>query len=185
MELLRIRPELYQINVHAWPIEAAESRLFAGYDPFGNKIALKVYRSLPLQQIQTYAEVTNYLAQTVNESGMIVRLNVRGSVNEYTVHIVPVSALGVVEDPDKAGLDLPCTLSPFIDGDSLFDLDRNFLSKHLGMNQKNPLFVLSQTLEKISNRNIAIIPWNVKPLEKEGQPILEVTDICGSIKSLE
>ena len=124
------------------------------------------------------------MAQAVNDSNTVVHLEVGGIEDDYLVHIVPISTLGLVTDPDKPNKDWPCTLASFIEGPTLFDLDKNYLSRHAALKRQNPLAILSQDLTKISKRNITIIPWNVKPIQKDGKRILEITDLCGSIKSL-
>ena len=184
MEISKIDPELFQVNVREWPIEAAESRLFSGRDSSGKQVAFKVYPTLTPEEVQSYTEVTNRLAETVNDSNMVAHLEVGGVENDYLVHIVPISIFGLVTDPDKPDKDWPCTLAPFIEGPTLFDVDKNFLSRHATLKRQNPLSTLAENLAKISKRNIRIIPWNVKPVEKDGKRILEITDLCGSIKSL-
>ncbi|OGM76131.1 hypothetical protein A2210_02875 [Candidatus Woesebacteria bacterium RIFOXYA1_FULL_40_18] len=186
MEIDRVNPEIFGVNIREWPVEAAESRLFLGQDPSGNRLAIKVYPNLTIRQIQTYAEVTNQLAGLVNGSGVTVTLEVQGNANSYSVYITPISILGVVADPDQSDRDIPCTISPFIDGETLFDLDRRYLSGQWSFStSQNSLKVLSLGLKRVSGRQgISIISWNVKPLEIEDQPILVVTDVCGSIKSL-
>jgi hypothetical protein len=184
MEISRIEPKLFQVNVREWPVEAAESRLFTGVDSSGKKVAFKVYPHLSVEQLSNYVEVTNQLARAINGSNRSVPLDIGGKESNYLVQIVPISTLGLVEDPDKPGKDWPCTLSPFIDGPSLFDIDKYFLSRHATSGSQNPLAELSEDLSEMSRKNIAIIPWNVKVLEKDGEKILKITDLCASIKSL-
>jgi len=96
MEIDRVNPEIFGVNIREWPVEAAESRLFLGQDPSGNRLAIKVYPNLTIRQIQTYAEVTNQLAGLVNGSGVTVTLEVQGNANSYSVYITPISILGTL-----------------------------------------------------------------------------------------
>ncbi len=166
------------IDLTRKPLEVAESRLYAGQDPeSGDIIAVKVYRDLGLDQILNYAQTTCFLAERINHKRIFVTLHPNSEETKCLVYLVPVTQVGVANG-------LPFTVSDFVAGDTLFDIDPHYQSRNLG-NSKEPLVVLSGQLRKISGRRgIGIIPWNTKLLNLGDRNILAITDLCGSIQSL-
>jgi hypothetical protein len=175
-ETVKIDPVAYGVDVRRLPVEAAESEVYEGYESEGRKVAFKVYRSLSAEQVLLYAEVTNFLAGLHNDSDDYIKLEVGGGVLSLRLHIVPIDVVGMVGNR-------PCTISPFIEGETLFDLEPHYMSSRFIRLKDDPLVRLSgQLAREAGRRNIAIIPWNVKPLLD--QKVLAITDICGSIREL-
>ncbi len=166
------------VDLRREPLEVAESRLYAGQDPeSGNAIVVKVYSGLQLGQILDYARTTCFLAGKVNPKRIFMALHPNGEEIKCLTHIVPVTMIGVANG-------LPFTVSDFVAGDTLFDIDPHYQSTNFG-NSKEPLVVLSSQLRKMSGKKgIGIIPWNVKLLNQGNVNILAITDLCGSVQSL-
>lgn len=136
-----------------------------------------MYRGLNLDQILDYAQTTYFLAGKINPQRKFITLYPNGEETKCLVYIVPITQVGVTNG-------LPFTISDFVAGDTLFDIDTHYQSRNFG-NLKEPLIILSSQLRKISGkRGIGIIPWNVKLLNLNDTNILAVTDLCGSIQSL-
>lgn len=178
MEISTIDPESYGVDLRRFPVEAAESRVYEGYESDGRKVALKIYPGLAAEQVLLYAEVTNFLAERYNNSGDFIKLEVGGGVLSLRLYIVPVDITGMVGEH-------PGTISEFIEGETLFDLDPHYMSSRFSRLKDDPLVKLSgQLAREAGRRNIGIIPWNVKPLLDQEPKLLAITDICGSVSQL-
>ena len=177
-ETVEIDPGAYGVDVRRLPLEAAESEVYEGYESEGRKVAFKVYRSLSAEQVLLYAEVTNFLAGLHNDSDDYIKLEVGEGVFSLRLRIVPVDVAGMVGK-------YPGTISEFIDGETLFDLEPHYMSNRFDRLKDDPLVRLSGKLAKeAGRRNIAIIPWNVKPLLDQDFKVLAITDRGGSIGKL-
>lgn len=182
MEVVSVNPKDYFIDEYSTPIETAESQIFQGFYLPQGQIALKLYQRMLMEQILLYAKVTNHLHRAYAASPKYVKLVLETGPESFLVHIVPVAIIGLANF--RGGV-WPCTISPFVDGPTLLDVLPNYQSQHYGRTPKDELENLSATLCRQSDRrNIAVIPWNVKPQLDQKPKVLAVTDICGSVVNL-
>lgn len=181
-EFGRIVPEEYAINLKAPALEVAESRLFRGVDPKGLPVALKIFPTLTMEQITRYQRLTNFLANYLNKKTGLVKINIQGIQYSLKPFIVPINTIGIVRSVSNQ--DHPCTISEFIEGPSLADIQPHYLSDNYDNLAQDPLVRLSLELKRYSqNSGIGIIPWNVKPLLDQTPNALAITDLAGSITS--
>ncbi len=178
-EIPTIDPSMYSVDLKREPLQVAESRLYKGVDRLGNEVAIKIYRDIPLRQIQLYQQITNDLARRHNKNRFI-ELEFGGKIHKMLIHIVPIDGVGLVK-----GSAHPCTISSFIEGNTLFGIEPHYISSRYDKLKEDPLVTLgSEFRSETGTNNISIIPWNVKPIPNQHPKILAITDITGSVSEL-
>ncbi|OGM06110.1 hypothetical protein A2125_02175 [Candidatus Woesebacteria bacterium GWB1_43_5] len=174
-EVPNIEPEEYSVDPRQSALEASESRLYRGVDKTGRVVALKFYVNMPIGKILEYQKITNQLAINHNYKKEFIELEVSGQFYKFLLYIVPIEKAGIAAE-------LPCTISPFIEGPTLFDLEPHYVSSRHASLPQNPLVKLGAKLrEETGTNNISLIPWNVKPLMHRKTPVLAITDIAGAV----
>lgn len=154
MEICRTSPEAIGIFLSEQPfVISDESNIFLGQDAKDVKFAIKIYPTLPIMLIKEYAELTSHLANIVNDKGMTTVLDILGRRVCFDILVIPVLTMGISDDSINLGHESAYTISHFVDGETLYDLDRKYHSSNWSFStSQDPLVNLSMQLRRISKK---------------------------------
>ncbi len=182
-----IDPSQYSSDFRYAPLEASESRLYLGIEPeTSRRVALKAYKEVPMEKLRQYADLTNALAE--KHDGDMIRMSVNGQEFDFAIKIVRIEKVGISPMPmSTKGETCPCTVSEFVEGDTLFKAEYEYRQEHpRDLSEPDPLTDLGRRWrEETGANNISVINWNVKPVFKQDGNTLVITDVCGIVSDLE
>ncbi len=173
----------YKVDIRLMGAAGSESQVYEGEND-GKPVAFKIYRGFSVEQLLHYQEVTNSLAKRHN--GENVEMTIKGKEYKLSLYIVPIDQVVTTHsNPLDKNEVSPATVTPFIEGDTLFDLDMHYMSNRPVPSLDDPLVKLTTTFRRETGiAKMSVIPWNVKPLLDQDPPVLAVTDVAGIVKEI-